>query len=91
MHIHKHLVTSAKGPPTNPVSHRLQLTYRMKGRIPMSGALFGLLVSDLVPKSTVVNRTQELTELRVLTQQQLAALVCAVRGHKYLIHLIELE
>lgn len=39
-----------------------------------SGERFGFLVSDLVPKSTLVSRFQELSELRVGIQQQLRAL-----------------
>lgn len=49
--------------------------YRMNGRMAMSGDLLGALVSDLTPKSIEAIRFQEETELRVQTQQQLAALL----------------
>lgn len=47
---------------------------RKKGRTPCCGDRFGCLVSDLVPKSTYVNRRQLPTALVVLIQQQLALL-----------------
>lgn len=47
----------------------------MKGRMAISGDLFGCLVSDLIPKSTRELNLQLLTELRVEIQQQLAALM----------------
>ena len=44
--------------------------------MPMSGDLFGFLVSDLFPRSTSVSRCQLPTLLAVPTQQQLLALLC---------------
>lgn len=70
-------------PQTDETWCHLQRTYRRKGRIATAGDLFGSLVSDLIPKSTVVSRFHwALFPVRFGIQQQLAALMNAsIRKH----------